>query len=91
MAEADGRTLAERLADARAPDGGAAPAAELEFFALAGNRGEMPRDEASMRPLMAWFARHLDLRSKALEEAAEDGTLLRVGTDVQVVRESDLN
>ena len=63
----------------------------LEFFALAGNRGEMPRDEASMRPLMAWFARHLDLRSKALEEAAEDGTLLRVGTDVKVVREADLN
>ena len=29
--------------------------------------------------------------SKALEEAAEDGTLLRVGTDVKVVREADLN
>ena len=92
---ADARRLFDRLktrvVDARPADGGAAAAAELEFFALAGNRGEMPRDEASMRPLMAWFARHLDLRSKALEEAAEDGTLLRVGTDVKVVREADLN
>ena len=42
---------------------------------------------------MAWFARHLDLRSKALEEAAEDGTLLRVGmTGVRGwCAEADLN
>ena len=35
--------LKTRVVDARASDSGAAPA-ELEFFALAGNRGKMPRD-----------------------------------------------